>query len=126
MRPANTSLEASVKKPDLSIYTPMDFAGWKATSSLEISPKFQRRGVWSRAAQSYFIDTLLLGMPVPPLYLRMTQSVDKKKVIREVVDGQQRITAVLAYMDDEYSLSKNIESDCSGRRFSQLSQAQKD
>lgn len=115
-----------MKKPDRSTYTALDFAGWQAASTLEITPKFQRRGVWNTAAQSFFIDTLMLGMPVPPLYLRVVQGPKKDKVVREVVDGQQRITAVLKYMADEFSLSKGIDSPAKGKKFSQLSQEQQD
>jgi len=113
-----------MKKPERSAYTPIDFAGWKETGVLEISPKFQRRGVWNVSAQSYFIDTLLLGMPVPPLYLRVVQGKEKNKLVREVIDGQQRITAVLSFMADAFALSKNIDSDCKGKRFSELTEDQ--
>lgn len=111
-----------MKKPERSAYTPIDFIQWRDSGSLVISPKFQRRGVWSRAARSYLIDTLLLGLPVPPIYLRVTQDTGKTKVIREVVDGQQRVSAVLDFIDGQYSLAKNIESPCAGKKFSSLSQ----
>lgn len=115
-----------MRKPERSSYTSLDFLQWQEAGTLVISPKFQRRGVWSRAAQSYLIDTLLLGLPVPPIYLRVVQSANKKGVIREVIDGQQRVSAVLSYMGDKYSLSKNIESACVGKRFSELKDHEKD
>lgn len=107
-------------KPERSTYTPIDFAEWKSTGKLVLSPKFQRRGVWSTPARSYLIDTLLLGMPVPPIHLRVVQDRDTKQMIREVIDGQQRISAVLDFMDDKYALSKNVESPVTGKRFSDL------
>lgn len=113
-------------RPDRSSYTAIDFLDWKASGSLSISPKFQRRGVWSTPARSYLIDTLLLGMPVPPIYIRVVQNPARDKVIREVVDGQQRISAVLDFIADDYALSKNIESKVSGRKFSKLSQEEQD
>ncbi|CAN7361128.1 DUF262 domain-containing protein [Bosea sp. LjRoot9] len=114
-----------MKKPERSNYTTLDFMQWKAIDTLVISPKFQRRGVWGRPAQSYLIDTLLLGLPVPPIYLRVAQDA-KKGMIREVVDGQQRLSAVLSYVNDGFALSKNIESPAIGKRFSELDQDQKD
>ncbi|MBY5592057.1 DUF262 domain-containing protein [Rhizobium leguminosarum] len=114
-----------MKKPDRSNYSTLDFMQWKAASTLVISPKFQRRGVWGRPAQSFLIDTLLLSLPVPPIYLRVAQD-PKKGMVREVVDGQQRLSAVLSYVNDEFALSKNIESPAVGRRFSQLSAEQQD
>ena len=113
-------------KPERSTYTPIDFLDWKASGSLELTPKFQRRSVWSAPARSYLIDTLLLGMPVPPIYIRVVQNPARDKVIREVVDGQQRISAILDYLADEYALSKNIESPVSGKRFSKLGREDQD
>ncbi|NTG61647.1 DUF262 domain-containing protein [Agrobacterium rhizogenes] len=114
-----------MKKPDRSNYSTLDFMQWKAAGSLVISPKFQRRGVWGRPAQSFLIDTLLLSLPVPPIYLRVAQD-PKKGLVREVVDGQQRLSAVLSFVNDEFALSKNIESPSVGKRFSQLSVEQQD
>ena len=108
-----------MKRPERSTYTPIDFADWQESGTLEISPRFQRRSVWSRAARSYLIDTLILGYPVPPIYLRI---VDRKdgRLVREVVDGQQRVSALLDFMEDRYSLSNNIQSDFGGKFFSDL------
>ena len=78
--------------------------------------------MWTAPARSYLIDTLLLGMPVPPLYLRVTQDEGRTRVMREVVDGQQRMSAVLDYMQDKYVLSKSVESvEVAGKKYSQLS-----
>jgi len=114
-----------MRKPDRSSYTPVDFRQWSNAGSLVISPKFQRRGVWSRAARSYLIDTLLMGLPVPPLYMRVVQSPDGLSTVREIVDGQQRLSAVLDYIDGKYSLAKNIESPCVGKRFADLTDEEK-
>jgi hypothetical protein len=110
-----------MKAPVRSVYTPLDFAQWKASDSLSLTPKFQRRGVWKPAARSFFIDTLLRGMPVPPIYIRQTQSEKRDRTIREVVDGQQRVSAVLAFMEGEYRLSKSLKAPWAGKTFGQLS-----
>jgi len=115
-----------MRKPERSTYTPLDFMQWFEAGTLIISPKFQRRSVWSRAAQSYLIDTLLLGLPVPPIYLRVVQDATRRGIIREVIDGQQRISAILGYMQDKYPLARNIESPYVGKRFSGLPDEQKD
>jgi hypothetical protein len=114
-----------MRKPERSSYTTLDFQQWQEAGTLVISPKFQRRGVWSRAAQSFLIDTLLLGLPVPPIYLRVVQDIGKKAMIREVVDGQQRVNAVLSYVNDKYRLSRNIESPCFGKRYSELDETER-
>ncbi|HEV2622590.1 MAG TPA: DUF262 domain-containing protein [Frateuria sp.] len=106
--------------PTRSSYTVSDFVDWSHAASLIISPKFQRRGVWKTPAKSYLIDTIIKGYPVPPIYIRVGQSLDKKKTIREVVDGQQRITSVLDYVRGRFALSKSVVPDYAGQRFDDL------
>lgn len=108
------------EKPERTSYTPLDFRVFRETNSLEIAPKFQRRPVWKTPARSYFIDTLIRGYPVPPIYLRVRQSEDSTRTIREVIDGQQRIRAVLEFMDGEFALTGSLDSAWSGRRFADL------
>src|ERR1035438_8229475 len=110
-------------KTDPARYTPEDLLLWQANDALEITPKFQRRAVWRTPARSYFIDTLLRDMTVPPLYFRMTQNKDKTKTIREVVDGQQRVRSVLDFIEDGFRMSKS-SAEWSRKRFSQLSEDQ--
>jgi hypothetical protein len=109
-----------MQRSERSTYTPIDFRQWQEAGGLVISPKFQRRGVWNRAQRSFLIDTLLLDLPVPPIYIRVVQSTDNKAVIREVIDGQQRLSAILDYIEDKYTLAKKIESPFAGQRFSEL------
>jgi hypothetical protein len=109
-----------MRRPERSTYTSIDFLQWQEAGTLLISPKFQRRGVWNRAARSYLIDTLLLGLPVPPIYIRVVQDIKRRTVVREVVDGQQRVSAILDYVNNKYTLGKNIESRCAGKKFSDL------
>ena len=114
-----------MQRPERSTYTPLDFITWRASDSLVIAPKFQRRGVWTTAARSFLIDTLLQGLPVPPIFIRVVQSEDNKRIIREVIDGQQRMSAILDFMDGKYRLSKNLDSDYAGRNFSELNLEQR-
>ena len=113
-------------KPDRSNYTPLDFLEWDETKTLVLTPKFQRRGVWTDGARSSLIDTILRGMPVPPIYLRVRQSDDKKRIVREVIDGQQRIASVLKYLRNELRLSKALGAGYAGRRFKDLGEQDQD
>jgi uncharacterized protein with ParB-like and HNH nuclease domain len=115
-----------LKKTERSNYTTLDFVGWNEAGTLVLTPKFQRRGVWSAGARSFFIDTLVRGMPVPPIFLRTRQSDDKRKIVREVVDGQQRLSAVLAYKKDDFKLQKSLGKAWAGKRFSELEQQYQD
>jgi uncharacterized protein with ParB-like and HNH nuclease domain len=80
-----------IYKTEPATYMTKDFVMWMGADDLVITPKFQRRPVWRTPARSFFIDTLLRGMTVPPIYLRLAQNEAKKKKVREVVDGQQRV-----------------------------------
>lgn len=111
-----------MEKPSRSVYTPVDFQGWQESSTLVLTPKFQRRGVWKTPARAFLIDTLLRGFPVPPIYIRTGQSEDRTKVIREVIDGQQRIAAVLEFMAGQFRLSKTLKAPWANKTFSQLSE----
>src|ERR1700731_1535075 len=111
-------------RTEKAVYTPNDFVLWQENEIIEITPKFQRRSVWRTPARSYFIDTLLRGMTVPPLYFRMTQNKTKTKAIREVVDGQQRVKSILDFIADGFRLSKTLKAPWAGKKFSQLSEEQ--
>lgn len=113
-------------KPDRSTYTPIDFVEWKAASTLSLSPKFQRRPVWKPAAQSFLIDTLLRGMPVPPIYIRQVQTDKRDRWLREVVDGQQRIRCVLDFVENRFRLSKTLKAEWAGKTYEQLSPVERD
>ena len=115
-----------MKKPRRAEYTPLDFAQWKAGNSLSLSPKFQRRGVWKPAARSFFVDSLLRGMPVPPIYLREMQSPERDRVIREVVDGQQRVAAVMDFMQGKFRLARTLSGTWAGKDFSGLTADEQD
>ena len=109
----------TMEKPNFSHHSAQEFKEWEELGSLVISPKFQRREVWKTPARSYFIDSILRDIPIPPIFLRLSQSAEKKRVVREVIDGQQRLRALLDFMADKYALSKSIEV-FGGRHFSDL------
>jgi len=109
-----------MEKPERSVYTPQDFFQWREAGSLELTPKFQRRGVWTAAARSFFVDTLLRQMPVPPIYIRIVQSEDRKRSVRQVIDGQQRISCILDYLDGKFRLSRTLPGSWAGKAFEGL------
>lgn len=59
---------------------------------LDISPDYQRLFQWSEGARSRFIESLLLEMPVPPLY--MVEEADNRKML---IDGLQRLSSYLHF-----------------------------
>jgi hypothetical protein len=91
------------------------------SDDLVIKPPFQRNPVWSERQKSSLIDTILLEYPIPELYMQeLTEtSGDQKHVI---VDGQQRIRAVLSFLANDFELDEESPS-WAGLNFDDLSPA---
>ncbi len=87
---------------------------------LVINKEYQRHaGFWPSNAKSYFIDTILNGYPFPKVYLYETLVGTTKKIRREIVDGQQRITTLIEYSNDGFALT-NASLKYRSNRFSDL------
>ena len=87
-------------------YPISDLYGWIKNKELTLVPEFQRGDTWPTSAQSFFIDTLLRDLPIPPIYIRLVTNPDTKTSYREVVDGQQRLSAIMKFIDGELVLDK--------------------
>lgn len=107
-----------MKQFDARSYSIADFLEWQASSLLDLSPKFQRRSVWTRAAKSFLIDTILRGKPMPKVLL--TQDLVNKKNVRTVVDGQQRIRTILEFVGGSFTVLSAHNPENSGKFFSDL------
>ena len=53
-----------MKNFDTRTYSINDFLEWFDNEQLELSPKFQRRSVWTDTARSYLMDTIVSGKPI--------------------------------------------------------------
>jgi hypothetical protein len=71
-----------------------------AKSTIDVSPTFQRRDRWQSIAQSRLIESFLLNIPVPPVYLS-----EDSGGTYSVIDGKQRITAIHQFMTGGLALS---------------------
>jgi Protein of unknown function DUF262 len=111
-----------VDKPSRTEHASAQFLDWAENKMLVITPKFQRRSVWSLPQRSYFIDTMLREMPAPPIYLRNIYDAAAKKVVHEVIDGQQRIRSILDFIEGKYALYAKLDSPSSGKKFSELAE----
>ena len=82
------------------------FYGEHQKTTLVLSPKYQRNAIWSIGQKCFLIDSLMSGCPIPQVYINIrTEGLGKdKKTIYEVVDGQQRLRAILEFLNDEWSL----------------------
>lgn len=68
--------------------------------SLQIKPPYQRKPVWAARQKCYLIESILLGLPVPEIYIQTTTS-PTGETNHAIVDGQQRIRAVLQFLGSE-------------------------
>ena len=66
---------------------------------LIIDPDFQRGNVWAKKQGAELVESILMGIPIPVMYLFEVK--DGKK---QVVDGRQRITAILDFLNDKLVL----------------------
>src|SRR3990172_8224369 len=107
-----------MKNFDTRVYSVSDFLEWHNNNLLELSPDFQRRAVWSEKAKSYLIDRILRGRPIPKIII--TQQLKEKRTIRVVVDGQQRLRAVLAFINGDFAISKAHNKELAGKRYQTL------
>ena len=109
-----------MKNFDSRTYSINDFIEWEDRKQLEISPKFQRRSVWSPQAKSYLIDTILKDKPLPKIFIRATTDPKTKRTVREIVDGQQRMRAILSFVKDGFKISKIHNEEYGGMTYSEL------
>ncbi|MYC47060.1 MAG: DUF262 domain-containing protein [Chloroflexi bacterium] len=84
-------------------------------------PDFQRGYVWSKKQADGFIESLLLGLPVPGIFL----STDRTSGRRLVIDGGQRLRTIKSFMDGEfkervYKLGSGVHLDFQGKRYIDL------
>jgi hypothetical protein len=111
-----------MKSFDSRAYSINDFVEWERQKQLELNPTFQRRPVWSDKAKSFLMDTIIRGKPIPKFFIRQKINVTTRTSVREVVDGQQRLRTILAFLKDGFTISRSQNAEFGGKRFSQLSE----
>lgn len=92
----------------ISTYNVSKLLEWRREGSLKLRPDFQRRGNWPQRAKIYFVDTILRGYPAPLIYLRPRVDLKTNLPVREVVDGQQRLTAIIQFYDGDFRLDESV------------------
>lgn len=97
-----------------------DLIQWYEQQTISLSPKYQRNSVWNEKAKSYLIDTIIRGLPIPPIFLRQKVDITTKTTFREIIDGQQRIRTITEYISDMFPIKKTHNKEYGGKYFSEL------
>jgi hypothetical protein len=113
-----------------TLYQVSDFLEWQRAGGLNLRPYFQRGSVWTTKSKSYLIDTLLRGYPIPIIYIQTKTDRETLKSVRQVVDGQQRLRTLLAYIDidslsdvedrDRFTIMRSHNPELASKSFEQL------
>lgn len=84
-------------------------------------PFYQRKFVWKQNRQSKFIESILLGLPIPPMYFA-----EMDEGILEVIDGSQRIRTIDVFLQNQLKLKglNKLEA-LNGLSFNDFSSARK-
>lgn len=77
-----------------------------STGVLVTSPPFQRRTAWDAERQSRFIESLMLGLPVPPLVLAESLRSEGQFY---VLDGKQRLTSLRLFVTEQSLRLRGLE-----------------
>lgn len=72
---------------------------------IDIAPEYQRHFKWNAERQSQLVESLLLGIPVPSLFMATN-----KDSTWEVVDGLQRLTTLVNFIGSDEQIAKNNKS----------------
>lgn len=86
-------------------------------NGLKINPDYQRYdGIWSTKNKSLFIESVILNIPIPSIYL----SEDSKGTLI-VIDGRQRLSTLFDFMEDKFRLTGlSILHHLNGKKYSKL------
>lgn len=94
----------------------LDYLNQSIDKTIVLGPHYQRRSRWSNVQKSLLIESFLLNIPIPPIFLY-----EKDFHSYEVVDGKQRLEAIQDFFSDAFRLSKlSYYSHLNGNKFSEL------
>ncbi len=83
---------------------------------LNLDPEFQRNYVWDDKRASLLVESVLLEIPIPVIYL--AEEIDGRFTI---IDGQQRLRSFFRFINNEFKLRKlRVLSDFEGKLFKTL------
>jgi len=81
-----------------------------------LNPEYQRRKRWSNRQKSLLIESFIMNVPIPPIFLY-----EIEYAVYEVMDGLQRLTAIYDFYNEKFAL-EGLEywQELNGRTYSKL------
>ncbi|MGQ7890651.1 DUF262 domain-containing protein [Paenibacillus sp. WC2504] len=104
---------------DRGQYTLFDLVNRFKRGDIELQPVYQRGEVWNIETKSHLIESILMNFPIPPLYFA-----ERERGKWEVIDGQQRLRAIIDFIEGKFGLRKGSITGLEGVFFSQLEVSQ--
>ena len=87
----------------------------KTPPLIKLDPDFQRHAVWTPKQKSELIESILMGIPLPLIYVK-----EDDKGVYIIVDGRQRLTTLFQFMSHEFALQNLVVlKDLNGAYFSE-------
>jgi hypothetical protein len=93
-----TEFKIIQERNDFLLHQILDFVN--ARRWINLTPEYQRRKRWDNAKKSLLIESLLMNLPVPPIFLY-----EIEPARYEVMDGQQRLSAIIEFYNDDLVLN---------------------
>lgn len=69
-------------------------------------PDYQRDMVWDDERQSKFIESLLLGLPIPYIFVADVRDDENDEARLEIIDGTQRIRTLARFLNNKLTLKE--------------------
>ena len=76
---------------------------WVGRGRLKLQPDFQRQFVWNKTKASRLIESLLLDIPIPIIYVA-----EEDGNLLAVVDGQQRLTSIYGFIESHLADERQV------------------
>ncbi len=102
---------------------------YRRRPTIDSQPEYQRGLVWSVKQKQLLIDTILRDLDIPKLYFS-SKNKEQTGFEYEVVDGQQRLSAIWEFAEDSFKLAKDADPvngiEIAGKKFTELHEDLKD
>ena len=96
---------------------PLDtITGMVSSGKYNLMPTFQRRHRWDDEKKSRLIESFIMNVPIPPIFLY-----EVKFSEYEVMDGLQRLSTICDFYEDKFCLTGlKLWPELNGKRYSEL------